>query len=122
MKKVLIVDDSETIRAQVATALVGAGFQVAEAPDGQQALDYVTDHEVDLMLLDMNMPILTGLEVLEQLSAKARTRKFPVVMLTTEAHLTLIEKAKRLGARAWIVKPVRMDQLVAAVTKLTTSR
>lgn len=105
MKKVLIVDDSDTVRTQVASALVGAGFQVAEAVDGLHAVKYATEDEVDLMLLDVNMPVLN-----------------PVVMLTTEAHMTLIENAKRLGARSWIVKPVKLDQLVAAVTRLTNAR
>jgi two-component system, chemotaxis family, chemotaxis protein CheY len=122
VKKVLVVDDSETIREQVATALTGAGFEVIEAANGLDGLACAAENEIDLMLLDVNMPKLTGLEVLERLAASAAKPGFPIIMLTTEAHRAMIEKAKRLGARAWIVKPVKMNLLVAAVNQMTSAR
>jgi two-component system, chemotaxis family, chemotaxis protein CheY len=119
VKKVLVVDDSETIRGRANAALSGAGFQVLEAADGTQGLACATDNDVDLVLLDVNMPGLGGLEMLEKLLTNPRTARIPVLMLTTEANLSTIEKAKRLGARGWMVKPIKMEQLVRAVTTLT---
>jgi two-component system, chemotaxis family, chemotaxis protein CheY len=118
VKRVLIVDDSETIRTKTATALSRAGFEVLEAADGIQGLACATDNDVDVVLLDVNMPGLGGIEVLEQLLSNPRTAKIPVLMLTTEANLSLIERAKSLGARGWMVKPIKSDQLVKAVTTL----
>lgn len=118
-KKVLVVDDSETIRQQVRSALVAAGFIVVEAADGLEALDRAREHEFSAAIVDVNMPRLNGLEMLERLMTDPNQRKIAVLMLTTEVQQSLVDRAKKAGARAWMIKPVRMDQLVSAVTKLT---
>lgn len=118
-KKVLIVDDSETIRQQVGHALRGAGFEVVEAGDGVEALERVNQHELALAIVDVNMPRLNGLDMLERLKADPKHEKLIVLMLTTEVQHSLIERAKRAGARGWMIKPVNMDHLVSAVNKLT---
>ncbi len=118
MKKVLVVDDSEIIRTKAATALSRAGFQVLEAADGIEGLAAAIDNSVDVVLLDVNMPGLGGIEMLERLLGDPRTARIPVLMMTTEANLSLIERAKNLGARGWMVKPIKMEQLVRAVTTL----
>ncbi len=118
MKKVLIVDDSETIRQQVAGALAVAGFAVLEAADGVVGLERAFANEVAMVILDVNMPRMGGLEVLEKLKADARTSKVPVLMLTTEAQHSMIERAKKAGATGWLVKPVKTEQLSAVVRKL----
>lgn len=118
MKKVLVVDDSETIRQQVGRALEQAGFSVVEASDGIEGLDRLAQHEFSMVILDVNMPRLNGLDLLDRLKADAKTADLPVLMLTTEAHQAMIDRAKKAGAKGWIIKPVKMELLVSAVTKL----
>jgi two-component system chemotaxis response regulator CheY len=118
-RKVLIVDDSETIRQQVASALERAGFGVVEATDGIDGLERASQNELCMVILDVNMPRLNGLEMLERLKSDPRHAKLPVLMLTTEVQQSMIERAKKAGARGWMIKPVKMDQLVSTVNKLT---
>jgi two-component system chemotaxis response regulator CheY len=118
VKKVLIVDDSETIRQEVARALTNAGFAVVEACDGIDALERIGEAKFSLVILDVNMPRLGGLDLLDRLHADPKTATLPVIMLTTEAQRSMIERAKSAGARGWLIKPVKMEHLVIAVTKL----
>jgi two-component system chemotaxis response regulator CheY len=121
MKKVMIVDDSRTERQQVVAVLVPAGFEVVEAQDGIDALDRMKKTpDLSLILCDLNMPRMNGLEFLGA-ARESGTLPVPVVMLTTEGRTDLIEKAKRAGARGWLVKPFKPDQLVAVARKLTGS-
>jgi two-component system chemotaxis response regulator CheY len=117
-KIVLVVDDSETIRQQVAGALERAGFSVVEAADGVDGLERANENELCMVILDVNMPRLSGLEMLERLRENPKHKTLPVLMLTTEVQQSMIERAKKAGARGWMIKPVKMDQLVSAVTKL----
>lgn len=119
-KKVLVVDDSETIRQQVAGALERAGFSVVEAADGMDGLERAEQNELCMVILDVNMPRLSGLEMLERLRENPKHKSLPVLMLTTEVQQSMIERAKKAGARGWMIKPVKMDQLVSAVTKLAS--
>lgn len=120
-KTVLLVDDSETIRNQVASALEGAGFAVLEARDGIDGLECIEQNkELSLVILDVNMPRLNGLEMLERLKADSTKASLPVLLLTTEVQQSMIERAKKAGARGWMVKPVKMDQLISAVTKIAS--
>jgi len=119
-KTVLVVDDSETIRQQVALALERAGFSVVEAADGVDGLARAAEHELCMVILDVNMPRLNGLDMLERLRASPKHQTVPVLMLTTEVQQSMIERAKKAGARGWMIKPVKMDQLVSAVTKLAS--
>jgi two-component system chemotaxis response regulator CheY len=119
-KKVLVVDDSSTIRQQVAFALAPAGFQVVEAEDGAEGIRKLGAHpDVAMVICDVNMPRMNGLEMLEQLRGAAHVP--PIVMLTTEGAMELVAKAKTLGAKGWMVKPFKPDQLVAAAKKLTAA-
>jgi len=120
MKKILIVDDSETIRITVSTTLEGAGFTVVQAVDGIDGLAKLAENDVSLIILDVNMPRLGGLEMLERIQAEPKFSKIPVVMLTTEAHFSLIERAKKLGAKGWMIKPVKPENLIAAAKKIST--
>lgn len=117
-KKVLVVDDSTTIRLQVGRALRDAGYVVVEAGDGMEALERVAEHDVSVAIVDVNMPRMNGLELLERLKADPAHAKIVVLMLTTEVQKSLIERAKNAGARGWMIKPVKMDHLVAAVKKV----
>lgn len=119
-KVVLVVDDSETIRQQVASALERAGFSVVEAADGVDGLERANQNELCMVILDVNMPRLNGLDMLERLRENPKHQALPVLMLTTEVQQSMIERAKKAGARGWMIKPVKMDQLVSAVTKLAS--
>lgn len=117
-KKILVVDDSSTIRQQVSFALVQAGFVVVEAEDGADGLKKLAENaDVSLVICDVNMPNMNGLEMLQQLRGAPKVP--PVVMLTTEGSMDLVAKAKALGAKGWMVKPFKPEQLIAAAKKLT---
>lgn len=116
--KVLVIDDSAMVRQQVGNALVTSGFAVIEAVDGLDALDKLAAMpDTALVVCDVNMPRMNGIEFLEQKSKNGNA--VPVVMLTTEGQPELIQKAKTLGAKGWIVKPFKPDLLIAAAKKLT---
>ncbi|MEO8798459.1 MAG: response regulator [Polyangiaceae bacterium] len=116
--KILVVDDSAMVRQQVGQALSNSGFSVIEAVDGLDALDkLLAAPETALVVCDVNMPRMNGIEFLEQKCKNGNM--VPVVMLTTEGQPELIQKAKMLGAKGWVVKPFKPDMLVAAARKLT---
>jgi two-component system chemotaxis response regulator CheY len=118
--KILVVDDSMMVRQQVGRTLTGAGFAVIEATDGADALQKLAaTPEMRLIVCDVNMPRMGGIEFLEQ--ANATGSKVPVVMLTTEGQPELIQRAKALGAKGWIVKPFKPELLIAAAKKLTST-
>ena len=118
--KILVVDDSMMVRTEVGQTLEWAGFEVVEASDGAEALVKLSDiPELALVVLDVNMPRMNGIDLLRQLSSRGLLARIPVVMLTTEGHPQLMRDAKALGAKGWIVKPFRAEHLVAAVRKLT---
>jgi two-component system, chemotaxis family, chemotaxis protein CheY len=117
--KILIVDDSRTIRQQVTLTLGQAGYQILEAEDGIQGLDMIgSQSDIALVICDINMPNMNGIEMLTAVKADIRNAALPVLMLTTEARADLIQQAKRIGAKGWVVKPFKPDQLAAAVRKI----
>jgi two-component system, chemotaxis family, chemotaxis protein CheY len=117
---VLVVDDSMMIRQQVGGALIAAGFDVIEAKDGLDALDQLKTHkDVSIVVCDVTMPRMSGLEFLESLRCDGMLPELPVVMLTTEGQFARIQRAKALGAKAWMIKPFKPDLLVATLKKLT---
>ncbi len=116
-KKILVVDDSPTIRQQVGAALSQAGFEVVEAVDGVDGLSKVAP-TISMMICDINMPRMNGLELVEKLHGDARWTSLPVVMLTTEGNPAHIARAKKAGAKGWIIKPFKADLLIAAVQRL----
>jgi two-component system chemotaxis response regulator CheY len=118
-KKVLVVDDSPTVRQQVGLALKQAGYEVVEATDGADGVAKVgSDSSIGMVILDVNMPRMNGLEMLEAVKAGGANASLPVIMLTSEGQQSLIERAKKAGAKGWIVKPFKAELLVAAVKKL----
>lgn len=118
-KKVMIVDDSKTIRQQVSFTLQKGGYEVVEAEDGKDGLTKLqATPDIAMVISDVNMPNMNGLEMVEAIRADAKIAAVPVIMLTTEGAADLIDRAKKAGAKGWLVKPFKPDQLVAAVQKL----
>ncbi len=119
MKKVLVVDDSPSVRQQVGLALKQAGFEILEAVDGVDGVAKIDgDPNIGVVICDVNMPRMNGLELVENVHRKPQHANLPIVMLTTEGQPQLIQRAKKAGAKGWIVKPFKANLLVAAVKKL----
>jgi two-component system chemotaxis response regulator CheY len=118
VREVLVVDDSQTIRREIAKALEPAGFEVVEAGDGVSGLERAGEREFALIILDVNMPRMNGMEMLDHLKADPKTADIPVIMLTTEAEQTTIERARKAGAKGWLIKPVPMAHIVSTVQAL----
>jgi two-component system chemotaxis response regulator CheY len=112
------VDDSSSLRQMVAFVLRGGGYEVIQAKDGVDALAKLQGREVDLILSDINMPKMDGLELTRQVRAMERHQFVPIVLLTTESHAEKKQEGKAAGATAWIVKPFSPDQLLAVVKKV----
>lgn len=111
---ILVVDDSITILELLAEALEPEGFETLKATDGEDALaKLMSRKEIVLVMCDVNMPRMNGLDLLA--SARNRGLEVPFLMLTTEAQPELIERARGLGAKGWMVKPVKPQLLVSAV-------
>jgi two-component system chemotaxis response regulator CheY len=120
MKHVLVVDDSQTIRHELSEVLTAAGYAVVEAVDGVAGLERVSETQFAMIILDVNMPRMGGLEMLDQLSRDPKSSKIPVLMLTTEAQRSSIDRARRAGAKGWLVKPVKLELIVTTVAALTS--
>jgi two-component system chemotaxis response regulator CheY len=120
-KTILIVDDSASVRGQIREVLGTAGFQTLEATDGVEGLQAIVARD-DLagVVCDINMPRMSGLQMLEFLRAKGRLASLPVIMLTTEGQASLVQQAKVAGAKGWVMKPFKPAALIAAVLKVTT--
>jgi len=117
-KKVLTVDDSRTMREMVAFTLKGAGYEVVEANDGQHALTVLGNDKVDLVIADLNMPIMDGLTLIRKLRATPQYRTTPILMLTTEADDKKKAEGRAAGATGWIVKPFDPSKLISVVQKV----
>jgi two-component system chemotaxis response regulator CheY len=116
-KKVLTVDDSRTMREMVAFTLKGAGYEVVEANDGQHALTVLGNDKVDLVIADLNMPIMDGLTLIRKLRATPQYRTTPILMLTTEADDKKKAEGRAAGATGWI-EPFDPSKLISVVQKV----
>ena len=118
-KTVLIVDDSVTVRQQVSLTLKASGYNIIEACNGREGIEVVrSGAPIAMVICDVNMPIANGLEFLETIKGNAAAPPVPVVMLTTDGSPELIARAKRAGAKGWIVKPFQSDLLLSAVRRI----
>ena len=118
-KSVLLVDDSKSVRHQVGMTIRDAGYEVVEAGDGNEALTQLAAKPgISMVISDVNMPGMDGLELLETIRKRPELTHLPVVILTTEARAGLMDRAKSAGAKGWIVKPFNPQILMAAVKKL----
>lgn len=118
-KKVLIIDDSRTVRQQVGIVLTEAGYEVVEASDGLEGAEKIkASPDLAMVICDVNMPRMNGIEMLSFLKQDAANANLLILMLTTEGQPALIARAKAAGARGWIVKPFKPDLLLGTVRKL----
>jgi two-component system chemotaxis response regulator CheY len=119
-RKILIVDDSKTIRQQVSFTLTKGGYSVVEAEDGIDGIAKLkAESDIAMIISDVNMPNMNGIEMVEHIHADPELSKVPIVMLTTDGSAELINRAKASGAKGWLVKPFKPEQLIAIVAKLT---
>lgn len=120
-KTILVIDDADAVRMTVGFTLQEEGYEIVEACDGVDALNKLDGKSIDLILCDVNMPNMNGITFLKTIKTddKYASYKFtPIIMLTTEAGDKMKEEGKALGAKAWIVKPFKPEQLVKAVNML----
>ncbi len=121
MYNVLLVDDSKTIRAVIAKTLGIAGVEVSnlfEAADGSQALELLRNEWIDIVFADINMPVMTGIEMVEVMEREGMLANIPVVIVSTEGSIERIEKLKSIGVKAYLRKPFSPEELKVVVDKL----
>jgi len=117
-KVIMTVDDAASVRQMVNFTLQEAGYEVTEAVDGQDALEKMNSSDIDMLITDMNMPNMGGLELIRKVRAIPHIKFIPIIMLTTESQDVKKQEGKKAGATGWIVKPFRPEQLVAVVKKV----
>ncbi|MGY6637450.1 MAG: response regulator [Erythrobacter sp.] len=115
---VLTVDDSASMRALLRSALTSRGFAVAQAEDGQEALEWLAANEVDVIITDINMPRLDGFGLIEKLRTSALHSDRPILVLTTESSDDKKQRARNAGATGWIVKPFDAEKLTTALRRV----
>ena len=118
MATILAVDDSASMRQMVSFTLKGAGHDVIEADDGVAALRTAQGKKVDLVVTDVNMPVMDGIALIRELRALPSYRFTPILMLTTESADSKKQEGRAAGATGWIVKPFNPDQLLATIQKV----
>lgn len=118
MAHILAVDDSASMRQMVVFTLRGAGFEVTEAADGEQALNLAKTKQFNLVLTDVNMPKMDGITLTRNLRGLPNYKFTPILTLTTESSTEKKMEGKAAGATGWIVKPFNPDQLLATVKKV----
>jgi len=118
MRKVLIVDDSISMRQMVSFTLREGGFDVVEAEHGQDALDKLKTAVVDLIITDLNMPVMDGITLIQNVRKHPAMKSKPVLMLTTEGLAAKKEQGKAAGATGWIVKPFDPEKLLATIARV----
>jgi two-component system chemotaxis response regulator CheY len=117
-RKILIVDDSVMVRQMVSFTLQEAGFEVVVAENGQDALNKLGGNAVDLIVTDLNMPVMDGITFIANARAVATAKYIPILMLTTESQPEMKQKGKAAGATGWIVKPFDPPKLLAVIAKV----
>lgn len=116
-KTILVVDDALTIRNLAKYALTKGGFTILEAEDGSVGLAVARANAIDLIISDLKMPKMDGMEFAKAIKSDPKTKDIPFFMLSTEASQELAKQGKEIGIMAWIVKPFVPDKLLLAVKK-----
>jgi two-component system chemotaxis response regulator CheY len=118
MARVLTVDDSVSLRRLVAATLTQAGHDVTEASNGAEGLEAAKKNTFNLVISDLNMPIMDGLTFIKHVRGLAPYKFTPILVLTTEMDPEKKKSAKDAGATGWIVKPFDPEQLLTTIRKV----
>lgn len=117
-KLIMVVDDSASVRQVVGIALRGAGYDVVEAADGKDALAKLNGNKVNLIISDVNMPNMDGISFVKEVKKMDAYKFTPIIMLTTEGAEEKKKEGQQAGAKAWVVKPFKPEQMLKAVSML----
>ena len=117
-KVIMVVEDSSTMRQMVGFTLKRNGYEVIEAVDGNDALEKINGEQLHMIITDVNMPNMDGIEFVRQVRAKPECKFVPVIMLTTESQEVKKNEGRAAGATGWIVKPFNPEHLMAVVNKV----
>jgi two-component system chemotaxis response regulator CheY len=115
----LVVDDSVSIREMVAFTLKSAGFEVVQGGNGQEGLAKLDQGAADIVITDLNMPVMDGITFIRNVRTRAKHRFTPILMLTTESQEVKKQEAKIAGATGWIIKPFNPEQLLKVIAKVS---
>ena len=118
MQSILAVDDSPSMRKMVSFTLTGAGYQVIEAVDGQDAYEKAQIHDIHLVLADQNMPNLDGIGLTRKLREHPKFKTTPILILTTESSDQMKQAGRSAGATGWLVKPFDPNRLIEVIRKV----
>lgn len=116
--RVLTVDDSRTILAMLHHTLSGAGFEVIQAEDGQQGLDALSAQDVDVVITDINMPVMDGIDFIKNVRASGNHQSLPILILTTETSQEKRDMGRSAGGTGWIVKPFDPEKLISVIRRV----
>lgn len=117
-KKILTIDDSKTLRSIVSRTLKPLGFQVLEASNGIEGLNIAWQERPDLVILDITMPVMDGIETLTKMKKDPQLSRIPILMLTAVADQQTVLKIASLGVKEYLVKPFDDEELIKRVNKL----
>nr|NQU89900.1 response regulator [Bacteroidota bacterium] len=117
-KTILVVDDSYSVREAVGYTLKNEGFLVFSAEDGQDALKYLDSRKIDLVITDLHMPNLNGIELTRKVRKIDHYARVPIIILTTESQFVKKQEAKEAGATGWIVKPFVPEKLMTVIKRV----
>jgi two-component system chemotaxis response regulator CheY len=116
--RVLTIDDSRTILAMLHHTLSNAGFEVLQAEDGQRGLSVLDANRVDIVITDINMPVMDGIEFIRRVRAKGTHNSLPILILTTETSQDKREQGRAAGGTGWIVKPFDPEKLISVIHRV----
>lgn len=116
--RVLTVDDSRTMLAMLNHALSNAGYDVVQAENGQLGLDALAKEDVDVVITDINMPVMDGISFIKEVRASGKYQSLPILILTTETSPEKRQEGRDAGGTGWIVKPFDPEKLVSVIKKV----
>lgn len=117
-RRILAVDDSVSIRKSISFILGQEGFEVVEAENGSDGLNKSKGEKFGLIITDINMPIMDGIQFIKELRSTVEHKFTPIIVLTTENQDSKMQEGKAAGATGWIVKPFSSEKLIAVVKKI----
>ena len=118
-KSILVVDDAAVVRHVVSLTLRNSGYEVVEAVNGQDAIEKLRTSSVEMVITDLNMPVMDGIELIRQMRKSIKHKFMPILMLTTVSQEEKKQEGKEAGASGWIYKPFHANELLAMVRKYT---